>query len=142
MRVAVKDETDAEKLSELEREHSFDFWSNIRIGKHVDVMTSPDSSQTLESWLLENNLDWSIMISDVESLMKLEQVPVSVSGADNRVGHNMDWTSYHPLEEIYGWFDWLTETYDFLEVENIGESFEGQQMIVMKVLPSLFINIF
>ena len=132
MRVAVKDENDAEKLSSLEKEHNFDFWSDIRIGKHVDVMTSPESRQLLESWLLANNLDWSVMISDVAALMRLEQEQAG-AGADTRLGHNMDWTSYHPLEEIYGWFDWLTETYDFLEVENIGESFEGQQMIVMKV---------
>ena len=133
MRVAVKDETDAEKLSELEREHSFDFWSSIRIGKHVDVMTSPESSQTLESWLLENNLDWSIMISDVESLMKLEQVPVGVSGADNRVGHNMDWTSYHPIEDMHSYLTYLQDTYDFVTLESIGKSHEGSDMIIAKV---------
>jgi murein tripeptide amidase MpaA len=45
----------------------------------------------------------------------------------------MDWTSYHPLADIYGWFDYLEETYDFCEQETIGQSYEGQDMIVMKV---------
>ena len=42
-------------------------------------------------------------------------------------------SQYHPLEEIYGWFDYLESTYDFCETEIIGETYEGRQMIVMKV---------
>ena len=41
-------------------------------------------------------------------------------------------SQYHPLEEMYGWFDYLESTYDFCETEIIGETFEGRQMIVMK----------
>ena len=47
--------------------------------------------------------------------------------------HSMDWTDYHLLEDIYGWFDYLETTYDFCQTENIGQTYEGQQMIVMKV---------
>ena len=45
----------------------------------------------------------------------------------------MDWTSFHPLEKIYGWFDYLEATYDFCESEIIGQTFEGRIMKVMKV---------
>ena len=45
----------------------------------------------------------------------------------------MDWTSIHPLEKIYGWFDYLEATYDFCESEIIGQTFEGRIMKVMKV---------
>ena len=73
------------------------------------------------------------MISDVQSLMELEKIPSSSSPSNReKTGHNMDWTQYHPIEEMYGWFDYLETTYDFCETENIGETFEGQQMIVMK----------
>ena len=51
----------------------------------------------------------------------------------------MDWTSYHALEDIYGWFDYLETTYDFCEKENIGQTFEGQDMIVMKVIFKIFV---
>ena len=52
----------------------------------------------------------------------------------------MDWTEYHALEDIYGWFDYLETTYDFCEKENIGQTFEGQDMIVMKVISKLIMN--
>ena len=62
----------------------------------------------------------------------------------------MDWTSYHGLEDIYDWldvylifphflsafcsrFDYLDRTFEFCEKEVIGQTHEGQDMIVMKV---------
>ena len=53
----------------------------------------------------------------------------------------MDWTSFHPLEKIYGWFDYLEATYDFCESEIIGQTFEGRIMKVMKVYMILMILI-
>ena len=73
------------------------------------------------------------MISDVQSLIDLEKIPSDNGKVNDIVGHNMDWTSYHPLEEIYGWFDYLETTYEFCESEIIGQTFEGRDMRVMKV---------
>jgi len=47
--------------------------------------------------------------------------------------HSMDWTSYHSVEDIYGWLDYLEENFPFCKKEVIGKSYEGQDMIVMKV---------
>ena len=41
---------------------------------------------------------------------------------------------YHPLEDIYAWFDFLETKYEFCEQEIIGESYEGREMRVMKVI--------
>merc|ERR1712142_275113 len=95
LRVQVNNQQEAETLKNLEEENLFDFWTEIRLGKHVDIMASP------------NTID--------------------------KLGHSMDWTSYHPLDEMYGWFDYLETTYDFIETESIGKSYEGQEMIVLKV---------
>ena len=73
------------------------------------------------------------MISDVQSLIDLEKIPSDNGKVNDIVGHSMDWTSYHPLEEIYGWFDYLETTYEFCESEIIGQTFEGRDMRVMKV---------
>ena len=124
----------ASKMAELQNMPEFDFWSNILVGKHVDVMTSEDNLEFLQSWLKSNNLDWSIMIPNVQALIELEKIPNETLPSDQvKAGHNMDWTQYHTLEDMYGWFDYLETTYEFCETENIGESFEGRQMIVMKV---------
>ena len=47
--------------------------------------------------------------------------------------HNMDWEDYHNLEDIYGWLDYLSEKFDFCQVESIGKTFEGRDMKLMKV---------
>ena len=120
-------------MAELQNFPEFDFWSNILVGKHVDVMSSENNLETLTTWLESHNLDWSVMIPDVQSLIELEKIPEQKSSDIVTTGHNMDWTQYHTLDDIYGWFDYLESTYDFCETENIGESYEGRQMIVMKV---------
>jgi len=132
LRVQVPTQQQAATLRTLEEENLFDFWTEIRLGKHVDIMASPHTVLSLESWLDDAGLVFSVMIPDVSPLLELERRSVSNTSA-HRLGHSMDWTSYHPLDEIYGWFDYLETTYDFIETESIGQSYEGQEMIVLKV---------
>ena len=99
----------------------------------MDIRASPATEAQLVSWLEQQGLDWTVMIQDVGVLMQQELV---AAGPKLSTKHNMDWLSYHPLEDIYGWFDYLEETYDFCEKEIIGQSYEGQDMIVMKVRAS------
>jgi len=131
LRVQVTTETQAHTLRTLEQENLFDFWTEIRLGKHVDIMAAPSTVLALETWLGEAGLVFSVMIPDVSPLLELERR--SVGNSTERLGHSMDWTSYHPLDEIYGWFDYLETTYDYIETESIGQSYEGQEMIVLKV---------
>merc|ERR1712123_342862 len=132
LRVEINNEQDAESLKNLEEEGLFDFWTEIRMGKHVDIMASPDSIGSLDMWLETNGLTSAVMIQDVAPLMELEKMNVG-NNVGEKLGHSMDWTSYHPLEEMYGWFDYLETTFDFVETESIGQTFEGQEMVVMKV---------
>jgi len=132
LRVQVNNQQEAETLKNLEEENLFDFWTEIRLGKHVDIMASPNTISSLETWLGSHSLVFSVMISDVAPLLELEKINVGNNTKD-KLGHSMDWTSYHPLDEMYGWFDYLETTYDFIETESIGKSYEGQEMIVLKV---------
>ena len=45
----------------------------------------------------------------------------------------MDWTDYHPLEDMYSYWDYLEATYDWVSTETIGQSYEGQDMRLLKV---------
>ena len=45
----------------------------------------------------------------------------------------MDWDNYHPLDDIYGWFDYLEHKLDFCQFKIIGKSFKNRDMKVMKV---------
>merc|ERR1712236_103832 len=133
LRVKVRDSNEAETLRKLQEDGLFDFWTQIRIGKHVDIMASPQTLGSLKKWLDLHSLSSTTMIVDVAPLMKQELENIGNSTVKEKVGHSMDWTSYHPLDEIYGWFDYLESTYDFIETESIGQSYEGQEMIVLKV---------
>ena len=129
-RILVKDQQDVEHLKSLEEEGVYDFWTEVRLGKHVDVRTAPADAMALEDWINNKGMESNIMIEDVEVLMELEQKPAVTNAL---LGKAMDWTSYHSLEEIYEWFDYLEATFDFCQKEIIGQSYEGQDMIVMKV---------
>ena len=45
----------------------------------------------------------------------------------------MTWTEYHEQDDVESFLDYLANTYDFVEVESIGESYEGRPMRVVKV---------
>jgi len=130
LRVVVEDQTQAAAVEQLALTGAWDFWTEVVAGRTVDIRTSPEAREELEAWLADAGLAWSTMIQDVGVLMEAEAATTGVKGA---VGHSMDWTSYHALEDIYGWFDFLEETFDFCEKETIGQTNEGQDMIVMKV---------
>ena len=134
LRISVETEAQASQLAQLEETEEFDFWSPIILGRHVDVMASPASLPDLQQWLLARRLNWHVMVADVETLIQLEKIPAGNSSSTRaESSHSMDWTSYHPIEEIYGWFDYLETTYDFCQTEIIGQTYEGQNMIIMKV---------
>ena len=46
-------------------------------------------------------------------------------------GHNMDWTSYHPVADMQEYMAYLVETYsDLVSIVSIGKSYEGNDMQV------------
>ncbi|KAI4504475.1 hypothetical protein M0802_000025 [Mischocyttarus mexicanus] len=49
-------------------------------------------------------------------------------------GHRMEWSSYHRLDDIYGYLDFLAQTYpDVCSVMNIGNSVEGRPLKVIRI---------
>ena len=72
-----------------------------------------------------NNIKHTTMIMDVQKLIDLSKM----TKGEEREGHSMDWTSYHPLEDMYSYLDYLESSFDFVTTESIGKSYEarGQQ---------------
>ena len=86
----------------------------------------------LVSILESHNIPHSLMIQDVQQLIELSK-PVP-TGQRDAAGHSMDWTSYHSVEDMYSYLDYLETTYDFVTTESIGKSYEGTDMRLAKVL--------
>ena len=78
-----------------------------------------------------NNIKHTTFIMDVQKVIDMSKM---TRGGAEREGHNMDWTSYHPLEDMYSYLDYLETTYDFVTTESIGKSYEGTDMRLAKVL--------
>ena len=76
-----------------------------------------------------SGLQTSLLSSNISELF--EAAPM-VKGL-TRNGHSMDWTSYHPLEDMHSYLDYLEQTYDFVSTESIGQSYEGSDMRIIKV---------
>ena len=61
LRVYVQDNKETNYLSQLEKENIYDFWSDTKAEHHVDIMTSPDLMDNLESRLKEHNVNWTVL---------------------------------------------------------------------------------
>ena len=58
-------------------------------------------------------------------------------------GHNMDWTSYHPVADMQEYMAYLVETYsDLVSIVSIGKSYEGNDMQVGKAFDLNYVKKF
>ena len=100
-------ENSAQAEALLELEEKYDFWTNIGVGRSVDISAAPDQVESLVSVLEEANISHSVMIADVGSLVEMtKMVPVS-SEVREAQGHSMDWTNYHPIEDMHSYLTYL-----------------------------------
>jgi len=118
-RTLPTEEYQTEFLENLQETSKFyDFWSDAKSKKAVDIMTSPGLDMVLEAELDSHNIAWSVMINK------------------NRAssGHSMTWDEYHSLEDMYSYFDYLETTFsDIVSTEVVGQSYEGRDIRVAKV---------
>ena len=108
LRLNVQDLSQGDILRSLEAAGKYDFWTEIRKSGSVDVMVNPEEEAELLDILDSVQITHSVMIDDVQSLV--EQSRMASNEQHLRQGHNMDWDSYHPLEDMYGYFDYLEGT--------------------------------
>merc|ERR1711874_490958 len=120
-------------LNELRQSSRFfDFWTEVRPGRTVDIMTPPGMGFMLEAELKEQNIHYEIMIEDVQRQVDLEKIP-SDGAKNENPRHSMTWTEYHTLDDMYSYLDYLEQTFDFVSTEIVGQSEEGRDMRVARV---------
>ena len=77
-----------------------------RLGGNVDIMAGPSPLAELVAVLDSNGIEHSVMIEDVQRLTDQRKMPDG--------GRDMDWESYHPIEDMYGYFDYLGKNSNLL----------------------------
>lgn len=118
-----------EALQILQHEAGVDFWLEPRQGRPVDIRVAPGQADDLNRFFNHSGLETELLSSNIQEL--LDSVPM-VKGS-MRGGHSMDWTNYHPIEDIYSYWDYLEATYDWVSTESIGKSYNGEDMRLLKV---------
>lgn len=104
-RVNPSDSQQRELLKTIEGGKKYDFWTDVRKIGPVDIMVSPQEQDDLLELLNGHGLTHNVMIEDVQAL--IEESKMTAGNTISLQGHNMDWDSYHPLEDMYGYFDFL-----------------------------------
>merc|ERR1719317_179232 len=114
-----------------EFEDSFDLWTDVRLGRHVDIHSHPEQVDDLVHLLDQHGVEHKVMIEDLEAA--IEAVPMMTGSNVTESGHSMDWTSYHPIEDIHSYLDYLEDNYDIVSTESLGQSYEGSDMRIARV---------
>lgn len=104
----------------------------MRREKPVDIMVPPAAQKTFTRYLTTQGIEHEVMIPDIQELIDLEKVQSRVA-YNTSAGHDMTWTEYHPLEDMYSYLDYLEATYDFVTTQSIGETYEGRDMRIARV---------
>jgi len=114
----------------VEMRENLDFWTEVGMGRFVDIRCAPEEVEEVTALLAGQGIQFSVMIEDVQKLAEL--VPMK-KGSKSKSGHSMDWDDYHPIEDMHSYLDYVEETFDFVETESIGKSYEGSDMRIVKV---------
>ncbi|XP_060823918.1 carboxypeptidase B-like isoform X2 [Bombus pascuorum] len=103
----------------------------------VDVMVRSEEISRVSRYLKQKDLQYQVVIEDLQKAIDEENPSLSQEEMDElegRKGHRMEWTSYHRLEDIHGYLDYLAETFpDVCSVVSIGNSVEGRPLKVLRI---------
>ncbi|XP_060632370.2 carboxypeptidase A1 [Anolis sagrei] len=135
LRIFASDGFQLEKVKELEAlEHlQLDFW---RAPAHpeipVDVRVPFPSLQGVKVFLESNDIQYSIMIENVQKLVDEEKLFMSRQHFMPRSVENFNYASYHNLDEIYDFMDLLVSENPLVSKIQIGKSYEGRPINILK----------
>merc|ERR1712002_580263 len=133
LRVVPTKESQAHYLHGLLMMGSYDFWIEPKaLGTPVDILAAAFQLPVLKRTLAGLGLDFQIQVSNVATL--LEEAQTAQDKARANSPRSMDWTSYHRYDEIMEWLDSLaTDFPDLCTVEDVGKSYEGRTMKMLRL---------
>ncbi|XP_011880856.1 PREDICTED: carboxypeptidase B-like [Vollenhovia emeryi] len=134
-RIYKHNDSVTELVQQYDEHGSYSIWSNHPSA--VDIFVRSYMLSNVESILKNCGIKYQVLIDDVQEAIEDENVPLTVEMAadlEGRKGHRMEWTSYHRLDDILGYLDYLADTYpDVCSVQTIGQSLEGRPLKVLRI---------
>ncbi|XP_045502738.1 zinc carboxypeptidase-like [Colias croceus] len=114
-----------------EESDGLDFWiAPSNVGEYVSLVASPEKQHELEHSLQRRDINYNVMLQNIQ-----EALDSQVLGRKKRdTRHEMFWTNYQTLEDIYDWFYHLAETHsDIVSIIQAGKSHEGRNITGVKI---------
>ncbi|CAB0044857.1 unnamed protein product [Trichogramma brassicae] len=124
-----------EFLDYLQDRGDLSLWSGNR--SLIDVLVLPDVIPRVSRFLRQRNIDYDVVITDLQLAINQEnpvRTPEEIDELVGRNGHRMEWDSYHRLEDIHEYMDYLANTYpQVCSVMSIGKSVQGRDLKVIRI---------
>ncbi|XP_067235208.1 carboxypeptidase A1-like [Chanodichthys erythropterus] len=135
LRITARDEAQISLLKELsEQGHGLDFWMEpVHESLPVDVRVPFHSLQAVRAFLAYNQIQYNVMIMDVQDLLDNEEREMVKYRAFPRSTDDFVYTTYHDLKTIYNFIDMLVaENSNLVSKIVIGQSYERRPLNVLK----------
>ncbi|KAF3706144.1 Carboxypeptidase A1 [Channa argus] len=138
LRIFPKDGVQLSLIKDLEDmiEFELDFWRGVTdVSIPVDVRVPFNSLQSVKIYLEFQNIEYSIMIHDLQVMLDQEQEKMKSTawGTEPRNTDSYDYANYHTLNEIYSFQDMLVaENPSLVSKIVIGQSYERRPLNVLK----------
>lgn len=146
IRVKPKSSNEVDFLSSLKsrQDLKLDFWKAPHTPDlPVDIHVTDEAYKVLAVMLKEQNIQFQIVIFDVEKMVNDERREVQARGI--KVGFS--YSSYHPLDEIVQEMENLAKENPMAKVFRLGSSYQGRSQLAIKLKgrpspkkPVFFIN--
>lgn len=137
LRIQPQHTEDLEWLRDFEKayEDVLDFWQGPTklLNRAVDVMVSKPMIREIREKLIENDMQFSVMIPDVQEI--IDEQFIKMAGRVTPMAlADFDYTVYHPYEEILKWVqDMASEHSDIVTEFLVTKSYEGREMRAIKI---------
>ncbi|EGI60010.1 PREDICTED: carboxypeptidase B-like [Acromyrmex echinatior] len=122
-------------LVEQHDQNAYQIWSNHPLT--VDIFVRSQMLYNVDLLLNNCKIKYDVLIKDVQKAIDDGNVRLTTAmqaELEGRKGHRMEWTSYHDINDIHGYLDYLANTYpDVCSVQSIGKSIEGQPLKVLRI---------
>ncbi|XP_065568802.1 carboxypeptidase A1-like [Artemia franciscana] len=133
-RALPSEEYQLAELLKLQDVQSYDFWSEISKHQPVDIMATPESISELEAFFKSHNIGYTTFMEDVEKKIQDSAVKSNVKSEIGSPRYSLNWDDYYRLDVIYEFFYSLAADFpNLIEVQTIGTSYEGRDIIMAKV---------
>jgi len=118
-----------------EESTNFDFWTEPRsMERPMDIMVPPGHAKNFVELLRAFKIDYRVKIADVQGLIEKNRNAPVVPQAPRSGRYEHNWTSYSRLSVIHDFMRELATSYpNLVTVTNQGQSYEGRDMLMMKI---------